>query len=415
MTVGTNALLEERGARTALVATGASPTCWTSAARNRPSLYHPCRGRPRSLVEPERSVRGGGADRPDGRVEELNEGEIERLVDELRGGDVESIAVCLLFAFRGSGSRAPPRHRPARGASRRARLGLARGPAGLPRVRALLDDRHRRLPLPPARPLPDRTGGRLPRARASPEPRGDALVRRHCRGRRGGPRRRLERALGPRRGRGRRRAAGAGGGQPRRDRDRHGRHLVRRLRGGRRARSDATDSREIDGRPVQLPMVDVHTVGAGGGSIGWRDAGGALRVGPRSAGAEPGPACYGRGGSEPTVTDANLLLGYLSPDSSWRAGSSWTRRRRGEAIASLGEELGLDADRDGGGDRPGGEPGDDPRAPGDDRRAGRRSRATTRCCPSAARGRCTPRRLPESSRSRGSSAPAPAACSPRSG
>ena len=69
-------------------------------------------------------------------------------------------------------------------------------------------------------------------------------------------------------------------------------------------------------------MVDVHTVGAGGGSIGWRDPGGALRVGPRSAGAEPGPACYGRGGSEPTVTDANLLLGHLAADS--RAG----RRRR---------------------------------------------------------------------------------------
>ena len=58
-------------------------------------------------------------------------------------------------------------------------------------------------------------------------------------------------------------------------------------------------------------MVDVHTVGAGGGSIAWADAGGALRVGPRSAGAEPGPACYGRGGTEPTVTDANLVLGYL--------------------------------------------------------------------------------------------------------
>src|SRR3954462_4058425 len=76
-----------------------------------------------------------------------------------------------------------------------------------------------------------------------------------------------------------------------------------------------TDSREIEGRPIQLPMVDVHTVGAGGGAVGWRDTGGALRVGPRSAGAEPGPACYGRGGTEATVTDANLLLGYLSPDS----------------------------------------------------------------------------------------------------
>ena len=55
----------------------------------------------------------------------------------------------------------------------------------------------------------------------------------------------------------------------------------------------------------------MHTVGAGGGSIVWRDAGGALRVGPESAGADPGPACYGRGGTRPTVTDANLLLGRL--------------------------------------------------------------------------------------------------------
>jgi N-methylhydantoinase A/oxoprolinase/acetone carboxylase beta subunit len=72
--------------------------------------------------------------------------------------------------------------------------------------------------------------------------------------------------------------------------------------------------REVGGRPLALPMVDIHTVGAGGGSIAWCDPGGALRVGPRSAGAEPGPACYGRGGTEPTVTDANLVLGRLDPD-----------------------------------------------------------------------------------------------------
>src|SRR5439155_312344 len=71
---------------------------------------------------------------------------------------------------------------------------------------------------------------------------------------------------------------------------------------------------EIADRPLALPMLAVHTVGAGGGSIAWRDRGGALRVGPRSAGADPGPASYGRGGTEPTVTDANLVLGYLSPD-----------------------------------------------------------------------------------------------------
>ena len=66
--------------------------------------------------------------------------------------------------------------------------------------------------------------------------------------------------------------------------------------------------------PVAVPMVDMHTIGAGGGSIAWLDAGGMLQVGPQSAGASPGPACYGRGGDLPTVSDANLVLGRLQPD-----------------------------------------------------------------------------------------------------
>ena len=104
-----------------------------------------------------------------------------------------------------------------------------------------------------------------------------------------------------------------------------------------------TDSRRIGGRPIQLPMVDVHTVGAGGGSIGWRDPGGALRVGPRSAGAEPGPACYGRGGTEPTVTDANLLLGNLAADSRLAGGVALDAEaaERGDRRASP-RALGLD-------------------------------------------------------------------------
>ena len=71
---------------------------------------------------------------------------------------------------------------------------------------------------------------------------------------------------------------------------------------------------EIGDYPVGVPMIDVHTVGSGGGSIAWIDAGSALRVGPQSAGANPGPICYGRGGTEPTITDAHLLLGRLSPE-----------------------------------------------------------------------------------------------------
>ncbi|CAN5893255.1 hydantoinase/oxoprolinase family protein [soil metagenome] len=83
------------------------------------------------------------------------------------------------------------------------------------------------------------------------------------------------------------------------------------IRGG---QPDVSTSSEIGGLPFKTPAVGVHTVGAGGGSIAWIDAGGALRVGPESAGAEPGPACYGKGGDRPTVTDAHAALGHLDPD-----------------------------------------------------------------------------------------------------
>ena len=72
---------------------------------------------------------------------------------------------------------------------------------------------------------------------------------------------------------------------------------------------------KIDGLPVKTPVIDIVTVGAGGGSIGWVDDGGLLRVGPQSAGAEPGPACYGRGGEVPTVTDAHMIRGSVRAES----------------------------------------------------------------------------------------------------
>lgn len=91
--------------------------------------------------------------------------------------------------------------------------------------------------------------------------------------------------------------------------------------------------------PVIVPMLDIHSVGAGGGSIGWIDGGGSLRVGPRSAGSEPGPACYARGGTEPTITDANLLLGRLNPS----LGGKFTLdvKAAERAMAALAEKTGL--------------------------------------------------------------------------
>ena len=66
--------------------------------------------------------------------------------------------------------------------------------------------------------------------------------------------------------------------------------------------------------PIHVPMVDVHTIGAGGGSLAWVNDAGLLHVGPESAGAQPGPICYGRGGQKPTITDANLELGRMNPN-----------------------------------------------------------------------------------------------------
>ena len=106
-------------------------------------------------------------------------------------------------------------------------------------------------------------------------------------------------------------------------------------------RARESGGREVAGRALALPMVDVHTVGAGGGSIAWRDAGGALRVGPQSAGAVPGPACYGRGGTEPTVTDANLLLGHLDPAVPLAGDVRLDRAAAERAVAALADELGL--------------------------------------------------------------------------
>ena len=102
-----------------------------------------------------------------------------------------------------------------------------------------------------------------------------------------------------------------------------------------------TDGR-INGHLLALPMLDIHTIGAGGGSIGWIDSGGFLRMGPQSAGAMPGPACYGRGGQQPTSTDADLVLGYLNPDYFLGGKLHLYRDKARQAISQLvAEPLGM--------------------------------------------------------------------------
>ena len=401
MTVGTNALLEERGARTALVATRGFADLLEIGRQDRPHLYRLCAPKPAPLVEPELRFEAAERIGPDGVVEPLGEDEPERLAAAIAASGAESVAICLLFSYLDPSHERAHRRAPARAPARRPRLRLARGPAALPRVRALLDDRDRRLPHPAARPLPRRPRRGAPRQRGLPAAAGDAAPP----------------AASPRPRR--RRGPAPGASSPARPAAPSAPACSPALSGDGNALGfdmggtscdvcvvedgevRRTDSREIGGRPIQLPMVDVHTVGAGGGSIGWRDPGGALRVGPRSAGAEPGPACYGRGGTEPTVTDANLLLGHLAARlASWPAASPSTPRPPSAAVAALGRAASASTRW-----RPPPGSSASPTRRWCGRCAWSRSsaastRAASPCCPSAAPGRCTRRRSPTSSGSR---------------
>ena len=98
------------------------------------------------------------------------------------------------------------------------------------------------------------------------------------------------------------------------------------------------------GVPVQVPVIDIHTIGAGGGSIAWIDKGGMLRVGPKSAGADPGPACYQRGGKEPTVTDANVVLGRINTEGFLGGAIQLSGESAWKSIQAIAEQLGMEVD-----------------------------------------------------------------------
>lgn len=102
-----------------------------------------------------------------------------------------------------------------------------------------------------------------------------------------------------------------------------------------------TGERRVGGQPIRLSSVDVEAIGAGGGSLAWIDQVGAMKVGPQSASAAPGPACYGAGGTEATVTDANLVLGYLSPDAVWGGQIKVKPELARKAVADFGAKHGL--------------------------------------------------------------------------
>jgi N-methylhydantoinase A len=340
MTVGTNALLEEAGARTALVATRGFADVLEIARQDRPQLYRPGAPKPRPLVEPEMRFEARERVGADGIVEPLAAGEAERLAGLIEESGAESVAICLLFSYL-----EPAHERELAEAVRRRlpHLHVSASHEVLPRFREY--ERCSTTTIDAyLSPLLGRYLGALSTAAAGaglPEP----LVMQSS----GGVAAAEEAARagawsvlsGPAGG-----AVGAGLlARVSGDGDAIGFDMggtscdVCVVEGGEVRR---TESRQIDGRPIQLPMVDVHTVGAGGRSLAWRDEGGALRVGPHSAGADPGPACYGRGGTEPTVTDANLMLGILGPDSRLAGGVELDVDAAEGAIGRLAEELGLD-------------------------------------------------------------------------
>ncbi|MDO8736766.1 MAG: hydantoinase/oxoprolinase family protein [Thermoleophilia bacterium] len=354
MTTATNALLERKGALTASVTTAGFRDLLEIGRQNRPRLYDLCPSRPEPLVPQELRFVVDERVAPEGVITPLPSSEMERLVAELRelvevgeadgvrrpgepeSVPLESIAICLLFSFRDPShekvladmlrrgipgvhvsvsSEVLPQFREYERFSTTAvdayltpvvtryleRLGAEAADAGLPS---------------PA--IMQSSGGVVPleQAAASAAP---LLL------------------SGP--------AAGVMGAIFTGDRS-DIENLIAFDMGGtstdvtlvRDGAAETTTGREIGGSPVALPMVDIHTIGAGGGSIAWIDAGGALRVGPASAGAEPGPACYGKGGDQATVTDANLFLGYLG-ERLGDEGLVLDRDRAVEALANLAGKL----------------------------------------------------------------------------
>jgi N-methylhydantoinase A len=340
MTVATNALLEGRGARTVFLATEGFTDLIALGRQDRRELYRLCAARPAPLTPPQRCLGVPERMTPDGPLRELTGEAAAVVAQQVADCEPEAVAVCLLHSYR------HPEHEQAlaraladelpdlhvslshevvgtfreyeRAATTEIDAALSPLLAG---YLGRLADRCREAGLPP--PAIMQSGGGLIDLEAAAGHAAWTVL------------------SGP--------AAGAAGAA-----------FVARAAGAPDAlcfdmggtscdvcvvddgsvqeQSAAT----IAERPLALPMVAVHTVGAGGGSIAWRDPGGALRVGPRSAGADPGPACYGRGGKEPTVTDANLLLGYLSPDTPLAGGVSLDRDAAQRAVANLAGELGLD-------------------------------------------------------------------------
>jgi len=332
-TVATNALLERKGAKVALINTAGFRDVLHIGRQNRPALYDLFADRPEPLVPREHRLEVSERINARGEVQTLlDEAALDAMVQHCRQHAIESVAICLLFSF------ANPAHEETIAAKFAA--------AGF-RVSAS----HRILPefreyerastttvnayvSPAMAGYLDKLGLALP---------GDRLQVMQSNGGMAAPRLAGEQAVrcilsGPAGGLvGAREVAAAAGFQRILTFDMGGTSTDVALIDG---EAQLSTSSQIGGLPIGVPMLAIHTVGSGGGSIAFRDAGGGLQVGPLSAGADPGPACYGLG-ELPTVTDANLLLGRIRPELFFGGRMRLDPERARRAFDPLADELDL--------------------------------------------------------------------------
>ena len=344
-TVATNALLERKGARTAFIATRGFKDILQIGRQNRPALYDFNADPPPPLCPKE--LRFEVDERVDAQgevLQALDPAQVEALIPELQKQGAVSIAICLLFSFLhpaherkiaeimraagffvSSSSEILPEYREYERASTTAVNAYVS-----PVLERYLSHLEQALPSAHLRVMQS-NGGAISLGEARRQgvrcilsgPAGGVVGAKHV----------AELALLH---------------QPATD-EAHRVRIIAFDMGGTSTdvslidgQPEVTTEAVVSGCPIRLPVLDIHTIGAGGGSIAYVDAGGALRVGPQSAGAEPGPACYGKG-VLPTVTDANLVLGRLAAEHFLGGQMPLNYERALGAMKRLGEQAGLDA------------------------------------------------------------------------
>ena len=343
-TVATNALLERRGARVVLVTTAGFEDLLWLRRQDRPALYDLARDHPAPLVTRDDVIGARERMGPAGAVLALSDAEMTRVTAAARDRQPEAVAIALLFAFR------YPEH------ERRLAEGLRDALPSIPVVAShevlpVFREYERTSTTTAEAYLRPKVSSYIARTAAAARARGvHSLTIMTSSGGTLGPEQAARRAAslalsGPAGG-----VVGAGlvgtavGARDLLTLDMGGTSADASLVTGGVALSEGAEV--IAGVPLALPAILIETVSAGGGSIAAVDEGGALRVGPRSAGAEPGPACYGRGGTEPTVTDACLVLGWLDPDYVLADSVRLDRAAAERALSGLARALGNRAAHD---------------------------------------------------------------------